>query len=152
MNFYNLLGFLNATIVGGQTTPIPDGSAAAAVTDAAVGAATDAAAVAPDMAINPMMWLIYPVMIVALYFLMIRPQRKRDKQMKEMQDSISTGDNIVTTSGLFGKVVDKGEDCFVVEFGTNRGVRIPVRKSDVSGIRTPNINPSFNSQDSSEKK
>lgn len=88
------------------------------------------------------MLLIYAAVFGALWFFMIRPQRKREKEAKELRDSIRSGDNVVTSGGLFGKVTDVGEDCFVIEFGTNRGIRIPVRKSDVLGIKTPNINPS----------
>jgi preprotein translocase subunit YajC len=62
--------------------------------------------------------------------------------MKELQAGITTGDNIITSGGLFGKVADVGEDCFIVEFGTNRGVRIPVLKADVVAIRTPKMTAS----------
>jgi preprotein translocase subunit YajC len=61
--------------------------------------------------------------------------------MKEMQAAITTGDNVVTSGGMFGKVADIGEDCFIVEFGTNRSIRIPVLKSDVIGIREPKMTP-----------
>lgn len=85
------------------------------------------------------MLLIYAAIFAAFYFLAIRPQRKRDKKMKEMQAELKVGDNIVTTGGLFGRIADVGHDCFVVEFGTNRGVRIPIRKTDVLGIQTPQM-------------
>lgn len=90
------------------------------------------------------MWWMYGIwiaVIVGFYFLTIRPQRNREKKMKEMQSSIKPGDNIVTSGGMFGRVADVGEDCFVVEFGTNRGVRIPIRKSDVLGIQSPKTTP-----------
>jgi preprotein translocase subunit YajC len=57
--------------------------------------------------------------------------------MRELQAAITTNDNIVTSGGLFGKVISTGEDCFLVEFGTNRGVHIPVLKADVVSVRTP---------------
>ena len=90
------------------------------------------------------MWimLVYAgVLIVAMYFLMFRGPRKREKKMKEMQASIRTGDNVVVTGGMFGRIADVGEDCFIVEFGTNRGVRIPILKSDVLGVREPKLTP-----------
>ena len=86
-------------------------------------------------------WVIYGALFVGLYFLFIRPQRKREKQRREMVESIRAGDNVVTTGGLFGKVADIGEDCFVVEFGTNKGLRIPVLKTDVVGVREPKLTP-----------
>ena len=85
--------------------------------------------------------LIYGVIFVAMYFIFFRPQRRREKKMKEMQSAITTGDNIITSGGLFGKVADIGEDCFIVEFGINRGVKIPVLKADVVGVRDPKMTP-----------
>ena len=81
------------------------------------------------------------VLVVAMYFLMFRGPRRREKKMKEMQAGIRTGDNVVVTGGMFGRIADVGEDCFIVEFGTNRGVRIPVLKSDVLGVREPKLTP-----------
>ncbi len=88
------------------------------------------------------MLLMWIVIIGVFYFFTIRPQRKREKEMQNMQQSLQPGDMVVTSAGMFGKVISVGEDCFVIEFGTNRGVHIPVRKSDILGIKTPNINPS----------
>jgi len=89
-----------------------------------------------------MLIVIYAaVMIIALYFLMFRGPRKREKKMREMQSSIRTGDNVVVTGGMFGRIADVGDDCFIVEFGTNRGIRIPVLKSDVLGVREPKLTP-----------
>ena len=85
--------------------------------------------------------LMYGAVFAGIWFIMIRPQRRREKKMKEIQAAISVGDNIVTSGGLFGKVAEVGDDCFVVEFGTNRGVRIPVLKADVVGVRSPNMTP-----------
>jgi len=87
------------------------------------------------------MLLIWGAVFVGMWFLLIRPQRKREKNMREMQSAITVGDNVVTNGGLFGKIADVGEDCFIVEFGTNRGVRVPILKSDVAAIRTPKMTP-----------
>ena len=90
------------------------------------------------------MWsMLLPMVAIfgLMYLLLIRPQRKREKKMKEMQAAITTGDNVVTTGGFFGRVTDVGEDCFIVEFGTNRGLRVPVLKSDVVGVRSPKMTP-----------
>jgi len=96
----------------------------------------------PGLADMTPMLLIWGAVFVGMWFLMIRPQRKREKKMRELQAAISTGDNIVTSGGLFGKIADVGEDCFIVEFGTNRGVRISVLKADVVAVRTPQMTPS----------
>ncbi|MDR1664210.1 MAG: preprotein translocase subunit YajC [Clostridiales bacterium] len=119
------------------------GDAAAAGTEAAANAANTAAnaAAAGDMSGSILMFVVWGVVIVGMYFLLMRPQRKREKQMKEMQAAIKAGDEVITAGGFFGRVADVGEDCFIVEFGTNRGIRIPVQKSDVLGIRSPKTTP-----------
>ena len=86
--------------------------------------------------------LVYAgVLIVAMYFLMFRGPRRREKKAKEMQAGLRTGDYVVVSGGMFGRIADVGEDCFIVEFGTNRGIRIPVLKSDVLGVREPKLTP-----------
>ena len=85
------------------------------------------------------MYGIWIVVIVGFYFLTIRPQRKKEKEVREMQQTIKVGDNIITNSGMYGRVAEVGDDCFVIEFGINRGVRIPVSKTSVQGIREPNL-------------
>lgn len=85
--------------------------------------------------------LLYAAMFAAMYFFLIRPQRKQAKAMKELQETLAIGENIITSNGMYGKIVGIGEDSFLIEFGENRGVRIWVRKSDVIGIKTPIITP-----------
>ncbi|MCL2356376.1 MAG: preprotein translocase subunit YajC [Defluviitaleaceae bacterium] len=85
--------------------------------------------------------VLWAVVFGGMWFFLIRPQRNREKKVKEMQAQISTGDNIVTSGGLFGQIADVGDDCFIVEFGTNRSLRIPVLKSDVVGVRAPKMTP-----------
>lgn len=57
------------------------------------------------------------IMFVLLYFVAIRPQKKRDKEMKEMQESLQVGDEVVTGGGIVGIVVSVGEDTVVIETG-----------------------------------
>ena len=49
--------------------------------------------------------------------------------MEELRNEISVGDTVMLNSGLFGKVADITAECFVIEFGTNKGVKIPVLKT-----------------------
>lgn len=74
-----------------------------------------------------------------MWFIMIRPQRKREKAMQAMQQGIKVGDTVLTNSGMYGKVVDVVNDLFVLEFGLNRGIRIPVEKSYVLSVKEPNL-------------
>jgi preprotein translocase subunit YajC len=133
-----MFSFLYSLLVDAPTN-FGEGAAAAA-TAAESAPAADAASAAGGL--SPiLMVLIWVAVIGIFYFFSIRPQSKREKKLKELQASIKTGDNVLTTSGFYGTVMDVGEDCFVIEFGVNRGVRIPVRKSDVVGIHAPNIKP-----------
>ncbi len=70
---------------------------------------------------------IVPFVLIALvfYFLMIRPQRKRDKETQKMRNSLEVGDEIVTSGGIIGRVVSIREDTVVIETGSDRSkVRI----------------------------
>ena len=60
------------------------------------------------------------LMIVIFYFLLIRPQKKKDKEAKAMQDSLQVGDEIVTIGGIVGLVVQVNEDNIVIETTSNR--------------------------------
>ncbi len=75
--------------------------------------------------------LLYAAIIGAMYFFTIRPARKREQLIQAKQEEIRLGDNVITTSGMHGKVVDIGTETFNIEFGTNKGVIIPVSKKDV---------------------
>ena len=106
---------------------------------------TDTTAAAPPASGSMGIWSIvfYLVLIAGVfYFLIMRPQRKRDKKMKEMQSNIRTGDSVLLSSGMYGKIVDVGEDVYVVELGVNRGIRVPINKTDVLAVKEPKFTPS----------
>lgn len=61
----------------------------------------------------------------AMYFFMIRPQRRRVREQQELQRSIQIGDDVVTTSGIFGKVTgEDGDARFWLEIDEDVQVRI----------------------------
>lgn len=60
------------------------------------------------------------IMFVLLYFIAIRPQKKRDKEMKAMQSSLQVGDEVITGGGIVGIVVRTGDDTVVIETGGER--------------------------------
>ncbi len=65
--------------------------------------------------------IIYLVAIVALmYFIMIRPQRKKQKKEEEMRNKVQIGDEILTIGGFYGRVVALKEDSFIIECGPDR--------------------------------
>ncbi len=58
-------------------------------------------------------WLV--IMVAAMYFLMIRPQRKKAKEEKQMRENLQVGDEIVTIGGIYGRVISLKEDTIVIE-------------------------------------
>ena len=69
---------------------------------------------------NPMSLIIMVGMFALMYFFMIRPQKKKQKEEQEMRDSIQIGDEIVTIGGIMGRVVTVKDDSIVIETGTDR--------------------------------
>ena len=67
-----------------------------------------------------MTFLPLVIMFALLYFIAIKPQKKRDKELKDMQQNLEVGDEIVTGGGIVGFVVRTGEDTVVIETGTER--------------------------------
>ena len=57
---------------------------------------------------------------VILYFFLVRPQRKKDKETREMRDSLAVGDSIVTIGGIIGTVMKVKDDSIVVYVGADR--------------------------------
>ena len=60
------------------------------------------------------------ILIVLFYFLLIRPQRKRDKAERDMRNSIEVGDEISTIGGFIGRVVSIKDDVLVIETSNDR--------------------------------
>ncbi len=69
------------------------------------------------------------LIIVVMWFFMIRPQMKRQKELKAFRDSLKKGDKIVTTGGIYGKVVEINDFSILME--VEGGVKLKVDKSAV---------------------
>ena len=81
------------------------------------------------------MMIIWMVIIFGImYFLMIRPQKKEQKRLQAMLNSMEVGDSVVTTSGFYGVVIDMTEEYVIVEFGNNKNCRIPMRKQAIAEV------------------
>jgi preprotein translocase subunit YajC len=59
--------------------------------------------------------ILVVVMVAVFYFLIIRPQKKRDKQAKDMREAIKVGDEIVTIGGFVFRVISVKDDHYIVE-------------------------------------
>ena len=86
---------------------------------------------------NPYGGIITIVMLIAMvalfYFLMYRPQKKQEKEAKNMRDSLQVGDEVTTIGGIIGKVVSIKEETFLLETGRDK-VRIRFLKSAVKTV------------------
>ncbi|KAF1710670.1 preprotein translocase subunit YajC [Pseudoxanthomonas kalamensis DSM 18571] len=77
--------------------------------------------------------LLMPVILIAvMYFLMIRPQMKRQKEHKAMLDKLSKGDEVITSGGVAGTVIEVGDNFVTVEIADN--VRVRVQKGAVGNV------------------
>ena len=80
------------------------------------------------------------IMIVALfaimYFMLIRPQKKKDDEVRQMRDSLKVGDEILTIGGIYGKIVRIKDDRLTIQVGADR-TKIDIAKWAVNNIEKP---------------
>ena len=77
--------------------------------------------------------LLMPIALIAImYFLMIRPQMKRQKEHRAMLDKLSKGDEVLTNGGIAGVVTDIGENFITVEVADN--VRLRIQKGAIANV------------------
>lgn len=88
------------------------------------------AAAGPESSLMSFLPII--LMFIVLYFLMIRPQMKRQKEQKAMMDALAKGDEVITAGGIVGKV-SKVTDAYVTLEIAN-GTEIVVQKAAVSTL------------------
>ena len=88
-------------------------------------AQTTAPAPAPGQGgFPPIMIIGYLLLFAAMYFFMIAPQRKKQKEHEKLLKSLQSGDEIVTTGGIFGTITNVKEDRFVVRIADNTKIEI----------------------------
>lgn len=69
------------------------------------------------------------VLIAVFYFLLIRPQQKKQKEMRKFREALKEGDHVVTAGGIYGKISGVKDTTFVINIGD--GVNIKVDKGSV---------------------
>lgn len=82
---------------------------------------------APAAAQQPgMLEALFPfiILFVVFYFLLIRPQSRRAKEHKKMVEAISKGDEILSSGGIYGRVVEVGETHLLVEIADNTQIKL----------------------------
>lgn len=79
---------------------------------------------------NPLMsFLPLLLIVVVFYFFMIRPQMKRQKEVRQFRESLAKGDKVVTTGGIYGRIVEVKEAYIVLEIA--KDVHIKVDKNGI---------------------
>ena len=82
---------------------------------------------------NYTMLIMLGIMVVALYFLVIRPQKKRDKEEAAMRNGLQIGDEVTTIGGIIGEIVSMKEDTITIET-SKAGTKIRFLKSAIRSV------------------
>ena len=105
-----------------------------------------------DMGSMMPMLIIYGLLIVGIYFVMIRPQQKKTKQEEEMRSNLEIGDEVITIGGIKGRVVSiKDDESFMLETGPDR-TKIQFQKWALSTIVTEKADLNAKATDKKDKK
>lgn len=86
--------------------------------------------------------MVIPIIYLAIiglvfYFVLLRPQKKEQKKMDAMISALEVGDSVLTTSGFYGVVIDVMDEVVIVEFGSNKNCRIPMKKTAIVEVEKP---------------
>ena len=73
------------------------------------------------------------VMVAIFYFFMYRPQKKQEKQVNDMRNSLEVGDEITTIGGIIGKVISMKEETVMIETGADK-TKIRILRSAIRNI------------------
>lgn len=76
--------------------------------------------------------LPFVLIMLIFYFLLIRPQQKRQKQHKQLLDALKKGDRVVTAGGLFAQVLNVKDDRVVATIAD--GVKVEISKQSITGV------------------
>jgi len=98
----------------------------------AIAQTAPAAAAGGDMQSSLMSMLPLVLMFVVLYFVMIRPQMKKQKEHRAMVEALAKGDEVVTTGGMLAKVTKLGDSYLSVEIAN--GVEVQVQRGAVTQV------------------
>jgi len=103
------------------TVPTEEGGAATGAEEAATTATGSG---------GWMVWVWLAVILVAFYFLLIWPQRKRNKETQELLSGLQRGDEIVTIGGFHGRIKDVRDDVVIITIAS--GVDVKISKSAIA--------------------
>ena len=70
------------------------------------------------------MWIMLALIFVVMWFFMIRPQKKQQKELQNFRDSLKKGDKVVTIGGIYGTVTEVKEDSVLIEVDNTVKIRV----------------------------
>ena len=70
------------------------------------------------------MWIMLALIFVVMWFFMIRPQRKQQKELQNFRDALKKGDKVVTIGGIYGTVAEIKEDSVLIEVDNSVKIRV----------------------------
>ena len=85
-----------------------------------------------QMIMELLMWV---VVFGVFYFLLIRPQKKKDKELKEMRENLNVGDKVTTIGGIIAHVAKVEENAVILEIGPNR-TKVPFEKWAIGTVES----------------
>lgn len=77
--------------------------------------------------------LVFGVLILFMYFIMFRPQKKQEREINDMRNNLKVGDEITTIGGIIGKIISIKEETVMIETGHDR-TKIRILKSAVRNV------------------
>ncbi len=98
---------------------------------------------------SPLAFLPFVLIFVFFYFLILRPQQKQGKQKKQMLSELKRGDDIITSGGIYGKILNIAEDD-VITLEVVKGMSIRISRSAIAGLQ-PSAEESKGKEEKSKK-
>jgi len=98
---------------------------------------------------SPLAFLPFVLIFVFFYFLILRPQQKQGKQRKLMLSELKRGDDIITSGGIYGKILNISEDD-VITLEVVKGMSIRISRSAIAGLQ-PSAEESKGKEEKSKK-
>ncbi len=83
--------------------------------------------------------IILVVFIALMYLIMIRPQKKKEKEVQDMRSNVSVGDEIITIGGICGRIVKTKEDSVVIQVGADK-TKFEIKKWAISTVEKKSEN------------
>jgi preprotein translocase subunit YajC len=98
---------------------------------------------------SPLAFLPFVLIFVVFYFLILRPQQKQGKLKKQMLKELKRGDDIITSGGIYGKILNISEDD-VITLEVVKGMSIRISRSAIAGLQ-PSAEESKGKEEKSKK-